>query len=100
MKTLDDCLGRVQLVPRVLLKLDVQGYEDRVLRGGIRILQRVDYVLTEVSFCPLYDGQASFGEVYDLLLKSGFSYAGNLDQLASPLDGRILQADALFVRNR
>ena len=99
MKTLDDYIGGLEFKPKVLLKLDVQGYENRVLRGGVQILKWVDYLLVEVSFRPLYDGQASFNEIYEFLVEAGFSYAGNLDQLLSPLNNSILQADALFVRN-
>lgn len=79
--------------------LDVQGYEDRVIRGGIAILRNVDYILTEVSFRLLYEGQTSFDDLYELLKQLGFSYAGNVDQLLSAADGSVLQADALFVRD-
>jgi hypothetical protein len=58
----------------------------------------VDYVLVEVSFRPLYEGQATFHRVYEILLGSGFSYAGSMDQLLSPVDDTVLQADALFLR--
>jgi FkbM family methyltransferase len=98
LEMLDHYLDRIELTPKVLVKIDVQGYEDRVLQGGMRLLKRVDYLLVEVSFRPLYEGQAHFKEVYDFLVQSGLSYAGNLDQLLSPLDDSILQADALFVR--
>jgi FkbM family methyltransferase len=97
MVRLDDYLERMILRPKVLLKIDVQGYENKVLCGGSQILRSVDYVMIEVSFDLLYEAQASFDEVYRRLVESGFSYAGNLDQLKSPLDDRILQADALFV---
>jgi hypothetical protein len=80
--------------------VDVQGFEETVLRGGPRTLERVDYVIVEVSFWPLYVGQASFHDIYALLRGLGFAYMGNLDQLLSPMDGRILQADALFGRQR
>jgi FkbM family methyltransferase len=96
---LDDFLQDIKLAPKVLLKLDVQGYEDRVIRGGIAMLRNVDYILTEVSFRSLYEGQASFDDVYEMLKKQGFSYRGNVDQLLSAADGSVLQADALFVRN-
>ena len=100
MRTLDDVLGGAALAPRVLLKLDVQGYEDRVLAGATAVLARTDYVSTEVSFQPLYEGQPLFDEIYARLRAAGFRYHGNLDQLASPEDGSVLQADAFFVRER
>jgi FkbM family methyltransferase len=97
-RTLDSFLPELVLQPKVLLKLDVQGYEGRVLRGAAQLLERVDYALVEVSFKPLYAGQASFRDVYELLSGAGFEYSGSLDQMTSPLDGSILQADALFIR--
>lgn len=98
METLDNYVGKLELARKALLKIDVQGYEYRVLQGGQQILKQVDYVLVEVSFKPLYKGQASFDDVYNLLVAEGFEYAGNLDQLLSPVDETILQADTLFVR--
>ena len=95
---LDDCADKMELTRKTLLKIDVQGYEDRVLRGAVQLLKQVHYVLVEVSTAPLYEGQAHFRTIYDRLMGSGFSYVGNLEQLASPLDGTILQVDALFAR--
>jgi FkbM family methyltransferase len=98
LRKLDDYVDKLKLASKTLLKIDVQGYEDRVLRGAVRILEQVDYVLVEVSIDSLYEGQAQFHTIYDFLVASGFSYAGNMEQLASPLDGTILQVDALFTR--
>lgn len=82
----------------ILLKLDVQGYEDRVLRGATRLLGKVQACLLEVSVDPLYQGQASFKDLVMLLDASGLEYAGNLDQ-AYGEDGRVMWLDALFVRH-
>lgn len=96
--TLDEHQDRMQLVPQVLLKVDVQGYEHKVLEGGSRVLRSVDYVLVETSCADLYEGQASFSDVCSFLVSHGFMYAGSWDQLVSPLDGAVLQEDSLFVR--
>ena len=98
MRKLDEYADQMELSSKTLLKIDVQGYEDRVLRGARKVLRKVDYVLVEVSVAPLYEGQAQFDPIYSFLLDSGFSYAGNLEQMLSPLDGSILQLDALFAR--
>jgi FkbM family methyltransferase len=95
---LDDYLDKMDLQPPALLKLDVQGYEAAVLSGASRTLARVDYLLCELSFAELYAGQPLFGDLYALLARQGFRYAGSLDSMFSPLDGSILQADGLFVR--
>lgn len=97
---LDDYLPEMNLVHPVLLKLDVQGYEAQTLHGGEELLEQVDYLLTEVSYQPLYDGQVLFDQIYDWLREKGFEYGGNFETLVSPLDGTILQSDALFVRRR
>jgi FkbM family methyltransferase len=99
LRRLDDFADKMELVSKTLLKIDVQGYEDRVLRGAAQVLKRVHYVLVEVSIGPLYEEQAQFHTIYDFLVRSGFSYMGNLEQLVSPADGAILQVDALFARN-
>jgi FkbM family methyltransferase len=98
MQPLDDFCEELELMPEVLVKIDVQGYEDRVLRGGERVIRTASYVLIEASFQNLYNDQASFSAVYDILRSYGFDYAGGIDHLKSPIDGRVLQEDALFVR--
>ncbi len=98
MEKLDEYIGKMDLRSKVLLKIDVQGYELPVLQGGKELLQTVDYVIVETSFWPLYEGQSLFDETYAFLRQGNFRYIGSLDQLVSPLDKRILQADLLFMR--
>lgn len=98
MQLLDDYIDKIDFESKTLLKIDTQGYEYKVLQGALQTLKRVDYVLAEISFNPLYEGEADFDDIYQLLIGEGFKYSGNLDQLLSPLDQSILQADALFIR--
>lgn len=98
LKTLDDCLGDTQIEAPVLLKVDVQGFEKSVFAGGRKTLKKTDIIISEVSFRQLYKDQPLFEEIHDLLKQEGFVFAGLLDTLRSPLDGSILQADALFTR--
>ena len=95
---LDFFLSQMDLKPPVLLKLDVQGYELRVLEGAVKTLSHVDWIITEMSFKPLYQNQALFDDVYQWLLKHRFKFAGIMDSLISPLDGSFLQADGMFFR--
>ncbi|MDQ3918983.1 MAG: FkbM family methyltransferase [Acidobacteriota bacterium] len=89
----------VEEEPELLVKIDVQGFEDKVIEGGRATLARASYVVTEVSFARLYEGQPLFEDIYGLLAGMGFAYRGSLWQLPDPRDGRPLQADAVFVRN-
>lgn len=96
---LDDLAPELKLISPVLLKIDVQGFELSVLRGAEEMLKQVDCVVCEVSYQPLYKGQASFSEVYQFMLQHGFTYQGSLENLVSPLDGSIMQSDAVFMRS-
>jgi len=58
---------------RVMLKLDVQGYEERVLASAGRHLPAFKLVQVEVSGIPLYQGQASLGRIVTLLEDAGFA---------------------------
>jgi FkbM family methyltransferase len=56
------------------LKMDVQGYEHAVIAGAGRLLaEQVVSVRSEVSFLPLYKGQALFRDVDAELAKFGFA---------------------------
>lgn len=93
----EDALDNLE--PEILLKLDVQGYEDRVLRGATQLLDRAHACILEVNVEPLYDTQATFKDLVVLLDRHGLQYAGNLDQSCAE-DGRIMWLDALFLRDQ
>jgi len=95
---LDDFLPKMKIKKQALLKIDVQGFELNVLKGGVKLLEQVDYLFLEVTYHTLYKGQPLFGDIYEYLNKRGFDFAGNLDTLTSPENGAILQSDALFIR--
>jgi FkbM family methyltransferase len=97
-RTLDSFFDKNQIKSPLLLKVDVQGYELPVLEGGQSILSRADAVIIETSYYPLYKDQPLFEEIYEYLVSRGFRYVGNIDQLESPNDNSVLQADAVFVR--
>lgn len=96
-RTLDEVLGTLDLPPPVLMKIDVQGTELDVLRGGHQTLQRVDDVLIECSFRELYHGQSLVSSVLAQLFAWNFQIAdvssGARDE-AGPI-----QADFLLRRN-
>lgn len=97
-RRLSDVVKEFDLRDPLLLKLDVQGFEDKVIRGGEEVVARAKIIILEVSFLPLFEGSPLFDDIYRILQARGFSYSGNFDQLNSPEDGRPLQADAIFCR--
>jgi FkbM family methyltransferase len=94
---LDDVARKLDLKIPMLIKIDVQGYEDRVLRGGEATIKRARILIVETSFEVLYQGQALFDDIYSLMRSWGFRFAGTMETLSHPVDGRMLQADSVFV---
>jgi len=80
-----------------LMKIDVQGAELLVIRGGGQTLAKTQRVWCEVSFRPLYDESCVFSDIYDALWRRGFFLAEIEPGFRSP-GGELLQADALFLR--
>lgn len=54
---LDSVAPQLNLQPPILAKLDVQGHELSVIRGGRETLSRCQRVMMECNFAPLYEGQ-------------------------------------------
>lgn len=97
-RRLDEILSGIPLQPYVLVKIDVQGYEDKVIAGGEHVISEAKAIIIEVSFQKLYEGQPLFDDIYHLLTAKGYTFMGHLYQLISPINGSVLQADALFLK--
>jgi hypothetical protein len=94
---LDVVLGAVDLEPPVLLKIDVQGGELRVLEGASGLLSGIDTVLVECSFAELYEGQPLADAVVRFLLGHGFALH-SVGSVSTDRRGRPVQADLVFER--
>ncbi|HEX8117742.1 MAG TPA: FkbM family methyltransferase [Pyrinomonadaceae bacterium] len=97
-RTLDSVAAELPLREKILIKIDVQGYEANVLAGGAETVRRAAAVIMETSFRRLYEGQPLFDEIYATMRGLGFEFQGNMEQMVSPADGRVVQADSIFVR--
>lgn len=97
-KKLDDFMYLINPEDRYLLKIDVQGYEMEVIKGGRDILKNATVILIEVSFKEMYEGQALFHEIYHTISNLGFTFHGHFDQLGHPKNTLPLQADAIFIK--
>jgi FkbM family methyltransferase len=83
----------------IFIKIDTQGYEDRVLQGATDILARAAGLHVELSFVPLYEGQPLFDEIVEQVLGAGFSMWNIWPGIFDPESGRMLQVDATFFRD-
>lgn len=96
--TLDAWAKGRELARPILLKLDIEGNELAALRGANKLLNHVDYVLTEVSLILMRDGQPTFREILEFLSDKGFDL---IDLYPGMMDNRTGQAawvDVLFMR--
>ncbi len=94
--TLDALFANQSLPAPILLKIDVQGFEDRVIRGATAFLTAVDWVLMEVSFSALYEGNRDFDSIIALMASQGFRFVRPVDFHTSPTTEEITEMDALF----
>lgn len=88
----------VQQDSKIFLKIDTQGYEDRVLRGASNLLEQVVGLQIELSLTPLYSNQILFDEMIDNLKKMGFELWLIMPVFSDLKTGRLLQVDATFFR--
>ena len=96
--TLDELFARTADEP-VLLKLDLEGHEMAALEGGEDLLRRTEVVTTELSLFDVYDSHRPiFSEVLLFLRARGFELYDFASLSARPRDGRLRQADGVFVR--
>jgi FkbM family methyltransferase len=82
----------------VLLKIDTQGYEARVLKGAAGVLDRVTAIQAELSLVPLYAGQPLFDEMREKIETIGFVLFAIFPGYVHELTGQTLQIDGFFVR--
>ena len=94
---LDDLVDEV--VGPTLLKLDVQGFEDRVLAGAPAVLDRVVVIECELCVVPLYEGQQPLVDMLGTLRRHGFELHA-LEPGARDVAGAVAYYDAFLVRSR
>lgn len=75
-RPLREVLSADELKGRSLLKIDVQGFELGVLRGCQELLSSFDFLLIELSFVQLYEGQPLASEIIAWLRDHSFRVGG------------------------
>lgn len=95
---LDNILREKQIDIPIMLKIDVQGYENFVLEGAKETLKKCNCIVCEMSFRELYNGQMLFEEMYSFITGMGFKFAGPMSELLDPHTYEVLQIDGLFIK--
>ena len=80
--TLDTFADKYNINDIDFIKIDVQGAELDVFKGGNNALKNVIKIICEVEFVPIYENQPLFGDVcsflkqYDLMFNKFLGFAG------------------------
>ena len=101
-KTLDDVapeLRRAHGVKKIYLKLDTQGFDLEVLKGGQGALETISALQSEMCVKPIYEGMPRFTEVIAYLEARGFQMSGIFPNNAGhfPL---LLEFDCYMIRGQ
>lgn len=95
-KTLDSIRDNLWIEWPILMKVDVQWFEDKVFEGAKRVLKEIDIIVVELSFKEFYEGQPLFEDVYKQLLSYWFKYCWSFEQSWDPKNWKPIQQDAIF----
>jgi FkbM family methyltransferase len=99
-KTLDDVYKERFFGETIdLLKIDVQGSELDVLKGGSACLKKTKYIFLEISFKQIYKGSATFFEIDKFLRNKRFYLLSLHEGYRGPFN-ELLQGDALYKRKK
>lgn len=82
----------------VFIKIDTQGYEDKVLEGAKEILGKSKGIQVELSGEELYQGSALWLDIVHKLYALNFKLWGMESAFIDDNSGQTLQWDGLFFK--
>jgi FkbM family methyltransferase len=96
---LDSIFGKyTENCKNVFVKIDTQGFEEKILKGCVESMPKIKGFLIEMSLVKLYEGQALFGDLYPRMISAGFEMHGIQPAFVNKESGRVLQVDTVFFR--
>jgi FkbM family methyltransferase len=82
----------------VLLKIDVQGFEKKVLDGAKESLEKIKGIQIEMSIEELYSGEILYKDMINLLESYGFMLHSLENGFYNQKTGKLLQVDGVFFK--
>ncbi len=106
--TLDAFVGKYNIEDIDFIKIDVQGAELDIFKGGKNVLKNVIKIVCEVEFVPLYESQPLFGDIcsflkhYDLMFNKFLGFGGRTLKPLIANEGpnaisQCMWSDAIFI---
>ena len=99
LRKLDNLSNELNLIGKnIYLKIDAQGYEEKVLEGAADFLKHVKGIQIEMAFVPMYDGAITFDQMKAKLNSLGFSLMGLENGFYDKQTGKQLEVDGIFYK--
>ena len=100
--TLDNYFIKNNLDKIDLLKIDTEGYEDKVLEGSLETIKknRIGIIVTEIMFDNVYDRYFSFSDLEKFLIPYNFRMVGINLINNSLYSGLAFFADVMYVNKK
>ena len=83
---------------RLFLKIDVQGYERKVLEGASYTMPRIVGLRTELSMSQFYESEPPMQEMLDYIYGLGFRLCAIDEAWSDPRTREVFQMDGVFFR--
>jgi len=83
---------------RIFLKIDTQGFEQKVLEGAKESLHLIKGIQIEMSISPLYRGEMQFVDLLNFITERGFLLYSLETGFHNPETGQLLQVDGIFFK--
>jgi len=83
----------------IYLKIDTQGFEKKVLDGGVNSLKTIKAIQIELSLIPLYENALLYKEIVEFLEKRGFKLVSIENGFYNASTGELLQFDGVFIKS-
>ena len=80
-----------------LLKIDVQGAECEVLKGGKNIMRNIKVIIIEISFFDYYENNTTFLDVETIISPLNFNLFSISEISNNPMNGRTDWVEAIYV---
>lgn len=81
------------------MKLDTQGYDERVIQGATDTLPHVHLLQTEVSCKAIYDDTPAYHETLKKLSIAGFNITGMFPIAHDPNTMELLEFDCILINS-
>lgn len=95
---LDTFIKEINFKNRFFLKIDTQGFESKILEGAQGCFNDIYALQLELSCISLYNGEKLFDEMKEFIESTGFYLSSIESGFVDPKNGRLLQVEAIFLR--